>query len=78
MLGLSMKMKSRILKKTAAALCALTVACTFSMVRKAQAAAYPPDVNTEEGLVATTSPEADAVGQAVLKAGGITEPLRFS
>ncbi len=63
-------MKNRIFKKASAALCALTVACAFSMARDAQAAAYPPEYNNKDGLVITTSPEADAVGQAVLQAGG--------
>lgn len=70
MLGLSMKMKTRIFQKASAALCALTIACAFTMAQDAHAAAYPPEYNNKEGLVMTTSPEADAVGQAVLKAGG--------
>lgn len=70
MLGLSMKMKTRIWKKASAALCALSIAAAFINTNNALAAAYPPDYNNKEGMVLTTSPEADAVGQAVLQAGG--------
>lgn len=70
MLGLSMKMKTNLFRKTSAALCALAVAASFMSLKQAEAVSYPADYNDQEGLVLTTTPEADAVGQAVLKAGG--------